>query len=103
MSEIEERRLFNTYQRYGIKLVRGRGARVWDTSGKEYIDFMAGFGIGILGHSYPDVVKAIEEQLESIFICHGSIYNESREKFLEELFRIVPSHLSRAFMSNSGA
>ncbi|MCL4344606.1 MAG: aminotransferase class III-fold pyridoxal phosphate-dependent enzyme [Nitrososphaerota archaeon] len=103
MSEIEERRLFNTYQRYGIKLVRGKGARVWDTLGKEYVDFMAGFGVGILGHGHPDVVKAIEDQLESIFICHGSIYNESRERFLEELFRVVPSHLSRAFMSNSGA
>lgn len=103
MSEIEERRLFNTYQRYGIKLARGRGARVWDISGKEYVDFMAGFGVGILGHGHPEVVKAIEEQLESIFICHGSIYNESRERFLEELFRVVPRHLSRAFMSNSGA
>ncbi|MGC8557893.1 MAG: aspartate aminotransferase family protein [Nitrososphaeria archaeon] len=103
MSEIEEKRLLSTYQRYGIKLTKGSAARVWDDSGKEYIDFMAGFGVGILGHGHPDVVKAIKDQLDSIFICHGSIFNESRGKFLEELFKITPSHLSRAFMSNSGA
>ncbi len=103
MSEIEDRRLFSTYQRYGIKLVKGRGARVWDNFGREYVDFMAGFGVGILGHGHPDVVKAIQEQLESIFICHGSVYNEARERFLEELFRVAPRHMSRAFMSNSGA
>jgi len=103
MSEIEEKRLLSTYQRYGIKLTKGRAARVWDDSGKEYIDFMAGFGVGILGHGHPDVVKAIKDQLDSIFICHGSIFNESREKFLDELFKITPRHLSRAFMSNSGA
>lgn len=103
MSEIEERRLLPTYQRYGIKVVRGRGSRVWDDKGKEYIDFMMGFGVGILGHSHPAVVNAIKSQLESIYICHGSLYVEARERFLEALFRVVPPHLSRAFLSNSGA
>ncbi len=103
MSEIEEKRMIPTYQRYGIRVVKGRGSRVWDDKGKEYIDYMMGFGVGILGHSYPAVVNAIKSQLDQIYICHGSLYTEARERFLEALFRVVPAHLTRVFLSNSGA
>ncbi len=101
--EIEDRRLFSTYQKYDLDLSRGLGARVWDTAGREYLDFMAGYGVAIMGHRHPEIVKALKDQLDKLMICHGSIYNESRAKLLDELFRVAPPQMSRVFLSNSGA
>ena len=103
MSSIEDQRMLSTYQRYGVKVVKGEGAYVWDDRGKRYLDFMQGFGVGILGHKNRSVHRAIIEQLEALDICHGSLYNDARERFLEEFFRVAPRSLSRVFMSNSGA
>ncbi|MDP8022887.1 MAG: aspartate aminotransferase family protein [Nitrososphaeria archaeon] len=103
MSTIEDSRMLNTFQRYGIKAIKGEGAYVWDDNGKKYLDFMQGFGVGILGHKNQAVIKAIYDQLNQLDICHGSLYNDARERFLEEFFRIAPKSLSRAFLSNSGA
>ncbi|MDG7051183.1 MAG: aspartate aminotransferase family protein [Nitrososphaerota archaeon] len=101
--EIEDRRLFSTYQKYDLDLSRGLGARVWDTAGREYLDFMAGYGVAIMGHRHPEIVKALKDQLDKLMICHGSVYNEARAKFLDELFRVAPPQMSRVFLSNSGA
>jgi acetylornithine/LysW-gamma-L-lysine aminotransferase len=95
--------MLNTFQRYGIKVVRGEGVYVWDDKGKKYLDFMQGFGVGILGHKNQAVIQAIYDQLNSLDICHGSLYNDARERFLEEFFKIAPKSLSKAFLSNSGA
>lgn len=103
MSTIEDMRMLNTFQRYGIKVVRGEGVYVWDDKGKKYLDFMQGFGVGILGHKNQAVIQAIYDQLNSLDICHGSLYNDARERFLEEFFKIAPKSLSKAFLSNSGA
>ncbi len=103
MSSIEDLRMLNTFQRYGIKVVKGEGVYVWDDKGKKYLDFMQGFGVGILGHKNQAVIQAIYDQLNSLDICHGSLYNDARERFLEEFFKIAPKSLSKAFLSNSGA
>ncbi|MFP3290498.1 MAG: aminotransferase class III-fold pyridoxal phosphate-dependent enzyme, partial [Nitrososphaeria archaeon] len=103
MSSIEDMRMLNTFQRYGIKVVKGEGVYVWDDKGKKYLDFMQGFGVGILGHKNQAVIQAIYDQLNSLDICHGSLYNDARERFLEEFFKIAPKSLSKAFLSNSGA
>ncbi len=103
MSTIEDSRMLSTFQRYGIKAIKGDGVYVWDDNGKKYIDFMQGFGVGILGHKNQAIIKAIYDQLNQLDICHGSLYNDARERFLEEFFRIAPKSLSRAFLSNSGA
>jgi len=103
VSTIEDMRMLNTFQRYGIKVVRGEGVYVWDDKGKKYLDFMQGFGVGILGHKNQAVIQAIYDQLNSLDICHGSLYNDARERFLEEFFKIAPKSLSKAFLSNSGA
>ena len=96
-------RMLNTFQRYGIKVVKGEGVYVWDDKGKKYLDFMQGFGVGILGHKNQAVIQAIYDQLNSLDICHGSLYNDARERFLEEFFKIAPKSLGKAFLSNSGA
>jgi acetylornithine/LysW-gamma-L-lysine aminotransferase len=99
---IEDGHLVKTYQKLGIVLHKGKGVRVWDVKGKEYIDFMGGYGVAIVGHSHPKVVRAIKEQAEMLTICHGSLYNDVRASFLEELFNMVPNSLDVAFLSNSG-
>src|SRR5881409_406402 len=67
---------------------RGRGSRVWDVSGREYIDYLLGSGPMILGHSHPAVVAAVREQLEN-----GTSYfmvNEPIIRLADELCRAVP-------------
>ncbi|MBW2163444.1 MAG: aminotransferase class III-fold pyridoxal phosphate-dependent enzyme, partial [Deltaproteobacteria bacterium] len=49
----------NTYSRFPITLVRGKGCRVWDDKGKEYLDFAAGIAVCSLGHCHPAVTEAI--------------------------------------------
>jgi len=58
--------LFSTYARYPITLVKGKGSRVWDDQGKEYLDFMSGLAVANLGH-VPDAVKAaLVSQLDEL-------------------------------------
>jgi len=48
-------------------LVRGEGSRLWDQQGKEYIDFAGGIAVNALGHSHPEVKKALVEQAEKVW------------------------------------
>ncbi len=101
--KIEDEFLIRTYQKIGVVLHKGKGARVWDVDGKEYVDFMGGYGVAIIGHSHPKVVEAVKEQAERLVICHGSLYNDSRAAFLKELMKVAPKGLTKAHLSNSGA
>ena len=51
-----------TYARAGVEFVRGEGARLWDSEGKEYLDFFAGLSVHNAGHCHPRIVAAIAEQ-----------------------------------------
>jgi len=93
----------NIYQRFPINISKGKGATVWDTSGREYIDCMGGYGVALVGHCNDRVVQAIKEQVENLITCHMSIYNDTRLKFLQKISEISPKQLSRFFFSNSGA
>ena len=92
----------NIYQRFPVTIERGLGSHVWDTKGKEYIDCMGGYGVALVGHCNPRVVKAIKEQLEKIITVHSSLYNKTREEFLENLIKIAPKGLSQVHLNNSG-
>jgi acetylornithine/LysW-gamma-L-lysine aminotransferase len=102
MSE-EDTLLLNIYQRFPIQVERGKGAVVWDSDGKEYIDCMGGYGVGLIGHCNDKVISAIQEQLQKIIICHMSLYNDTRFKFLKKLSAISPKNLSKIFFTNSGS
>jgi len=54
-----EQYLMNTYTRQPISIVRGRGSKVYDLEGREYIDFVAGIAVNLLGHGHPDLVLAV--------------------------------------------
>jgi len=93
----------NIYQRFPINISKGKGATVWDTSGREYIDCMGGYGVALVGHCNDRVVQAIKDQVENLITCHMSIYNDTRLKFLQKISEISPKQLSKFFFSNSGA
>ena len=60
--KLTDKYVAQTYARYPMALVRGKGARVWDADGKEYLDLLAGIAVNSLGHCHPAVVRAIQQQ-----------------------------------------
>lgn len=98
----EDQYMGNIYQRFPVTIERGLGAHVWDIDGKEYIDCMGGYGVALVGHCNPRVVKSIRSQLDKIITVHSSLYNKTREEFLEKLIKISPKNLSQVYLNNSG-
>ncbi|HHE48274.1 MAG TPA: aminotransferase class III-fold pyridoxal phosphate-dependent enzyme, partial [Candidatus Acetothermia bacterium] len=90
-------------QKRPIALVRGKGARVWDAQGREYIDCIGGHGVAIVGHANPQVAEAVAAQARKLLVCPGSFCNDVRAELLAELVGIAPDGLARAFLCNSGA
>lgn len=92
-----------TYARFPVTLVRGEGTRVWDDSGKEYLDFCSGIAVNTLGHSPKCLVDAISSQASTLIHC-CNLYDIPQQ---EELARvIVEDHVripGKVFFSNSGA
>jgi LysW-gamma-L-lysine/LysW-L-ornithine aminotransferase len=101
--EGEDSYLLNVYQRFPITVERGDGATIWDADGKKYIDCMGGYGVGLIGYSNKKVIAEIEEQLKKIMVCHMSVYNNCRLRFLRKLTHIAPPGVTKIFFSNSGA
>jgi len=94
--------LGSLYQRFPVTVERGLGTRVWDINNKEYIDCMGGYGVALVGHRNPRVVSAIKAQLDKIITVHSSLYNKTREEFLENLIHLAPKKLSQVHLGNSG-
>ncbi len=98
----EDQFMGNIYQRFPVTIERGLGSHVWDANGKEYIDCMGGYGVALVGHCNPRVVKAIKSQIEKIITVHSSLYNKTREEFLENLIKVAPKGLDQVYLNNSG-
>lgn len=99
----EDAMMGNLYQRFPVTLERGRGVRVWDTDGKEYLDFMGGYGVALVGHHNERVVAAIKKQVDNIITVHSSLYSNVRRDFLEKIISLAPPKLEQVHMNNSGA
>jgi len=99
----EDEIMGNLYQRFPVTIEKGLGSHVWDINGKEYIDCMGGYGVALVGHRNQRVVNAIKSQLEKIITAHSSVYNKTREEFLENLIKIAPKKLNQVHLNNSGA
>ncbi|MBM3905824.1 MAG: aspartate aminotransferase family protein [Thaumarchaeota archaeon] len=98
----EDDYLGNMYQRFPITIERGEGAKLYDINGKEYIDCMGGYGVALVGHRNPRVVAALKAQLDKVITVHTSLYNKTREEFLDNLMRVAPKGLTQVHMGNSG-
>ena len=85
----------------GLAMVRGSGSTLIDEDGKEYIDFIAGIGVGSVGHCHPDYVEALKRQAERL--TFGSFTTETRARFLELLATLTPAGLTRIQLYSGGA
>ena len=81
----EDQFMGNLYQRFPVTIEKGVGAHVWDVDGKEYIDCMGGYGVALVGHKNERVNNAIKEQIDKIITVHSSLYNKTREEFLDNI------------------
>jgi acetylornithine/LysW-gamma-L-lysine aminotransferase len=91
------------YPKREIALVRGKGVRIWDAEGREYIDCIAGHGVANVGHCHPTVTAAIQEQAATLVTASEAVYNDQRAALLAELTARTPGDLNRVFLCNSGA
>lgn len=98
---LSEKYVANTYARYPIVLVRGKGTRVWDVDGKEYLDFVAGLAVCNLGHCHPRVVKALQNQAEKLIHVSNFYYIEPQIHLASLLCK--HSFADKVFFCNSGA
>jgi acetylornithine/N-succinyldiaminopimelate aminotransferase len=98
---LSDKYIMTTYKRFPIVLVRGSGARVWDSNGKEYLDFVAGIAVCSLGHSHPKVVEAIKKQVEILTHVSNLYYSEPQIRFAQML--VENSFADKVFFCNSGA
>ncbi len=99
--ELERESVVQTYTRQPVLLVKGAGARVWDASGKEYLDFVAGIAVNNVGHCHPSVVEAIARQAKDLIHTSNLYYTENQVFLAEELKTLTG--MDRAFYCNSGA
>ncbi len=96
-----ERYLMATYARQPISIVRGRGSRVYDMEGREYIDFVAGIAVNVLGHAHPDLTLAIQKQAQHLLHASNLYYTEPQVKLAQAL--VDHSFADKVFFCNSGA
>lgn len=96
-----EQYLMGTYQRQPISIVRGRGTKVYDLEGREYVDFVAGIAVNILGHGHPDLVLAIQKQAAQLIHTSNLYYTEPQVKLAQLL--VDHSFADQVFFCNSGA
>ncbi|MCX8043111.1 MAG: aspartate aminotransferase family protein [Desulfobacterota bacterium] len=98
---ITDANIFQTYRRYPIVLTRGKGIRVWDDRGKEYLDFLSGIAVCNLGHCHPRIVKAIRNQARELLHVSNFFYTKPQAELAQLL--IKHSFADRIFFCNSGA
>jgi len=98
--ELEHKYFMHTFTRTPLTLVRGKGARVWDEDGREYLDFVAGWAVNSLGHCHPVVAEAVTEQAHTLIQTSNQFYTIPQIRLAELL--VQNSCLDKVFFSNSG-
>ncbi len=93
--------LMDTYTRYPLALARGQGAKVYDVEGREYLDFLAGIAVNVLGHGHPKVTLALQQQAQHLIHTSNLFYTEPQVKLAQVL--VDHSFADKVFFCNSGA
>ena len=99
MKESEES-ILHTYNRFPVVFEKGQGCYLYDSEGKEYLDFAAGIAVNSLGYHYPGYDDALKSQIDKLTHISNLYYNEPMSEAGEKL--IKASGLSKAFFTNSG-
>jgi acetylornithine/N-succinyldiaminopimelate aminotransferase len=98
--ELESKYYMQTIVRVPVTLVKGKGVRVWDDKGKEYLDFVNGLAVNCLGHCHPVVINAVAEQVRTLIQTSNWYYTVPQLQLAELL--VENSCLDRVFVCNSG-
>lgn len=69
----------NNYAPLKLVITKGKGVKVWDTDGKQYIDCISGFSVANQGHCHPTIVKAMTEQASKLSIISRVLYSDGRK------------------------
>ncbi len=96
-----DRVMATTYKRFPIVITHGKGCRLYDETGKEYIDFIAGIAVCGLGHAHPRIAEVIAEQAATLVHTSNLYYTVPQVKLADWLTR--HSFADRVFFANSGA
>jgi len=93
--------VMNTYGRLAMTMVKGDGAWVWDSDGKQYLDFVTGLAVNSLGYSHPAIVRAVQEQAKEILHTSNIYWIPNQVALAERL--VKHSFADKVFFCNSGA
>jgi len=96
-----EKFVIPTYNRFNLVVNKGKGSKVWDIDGKEYLDFFPGWAVSGIGHCHETVVQTLKTQLEKVLHVSNNYYNEYQGKLAQMLIQI--SFPGKVFFCNSGA
>ncbi len=95
--------LLETYKKLPLKLVRGKGTSVYDSTGRRYLDLYGGHAVASVGHCHPKLVQAIQEQAATLLFYSNVVGLEHQEEAAAILVQALPAGLDRVFFVNSGA
>ncbi len=98
---LEKKFIFPTYMRYPIAVVRGKGSRVYDPQGREYLDLLAGISVCNLGHCHPEIAEVICTQAKKLLHISNLFYIEEQVLLAQHLLSLA--HFDKIFFCNSGA
>ncbi|MBU1112533.1 MAG: aspartate aminotransferase family protein [Candidatus Omnitrophica bacterium] len=91
----------NTYTRVGPVFVKGKGSWLWDDKGNKYLDLLPGWGVSILGHCHPGIVKVINQQVKKLMHLPNNLFFKEQALLAEEI--VKKSFPAKVFFANSGA
>ena len=96
-------KLFDVYPLFDVNIVEGKGCRVWDDKGQQYLDLYGGHAVISIGHSHPHYVEKVSEQVARLGFYSNSVQNKLQQQLAEWLGRISGYDDYQLFLINSGA
>ena len=96
-------KLFDVYPLFDVNIVKGKGCKVWDDKGQEYLDLYGGHAVISIGHSHPHYIEKVTEQLGKIAFYSNSVINKLQVQLAERLGKICGYDDYQLFLINSGA
>ena len=96
-------KLFDVYPLFDVNIVKGKGCKVWDDKGQEYLDLYGGHAVISIGHAHPHYISKVNEQLNKLGFYSNSVVNKLQVELAERLGRISGYDDYQLFLINSGA
>jgi acetylornithine aminotransferase len=96
-------KLFDVYPLFDVNIVKGKGCKVWDEKGQEYLDLYGGHAVISIGHSHPHYIEKVTEQLQKLGFYSNSVINKLQVELAERLGKICGYDDYQLFLINSGA